>query len=295
MIRHRIAIATSDEFPELIDDDLRLAEPLARAGIAWAPAIWTDPGVDWRAFDAVVIRTTWDYFERLSAFKAWLERLEALPVKVLNPVSTMLVNADKTYLKDLAASGVKTIPTAWIDRGASASALRAALAALPWDEVVIKPSVSAGAYRTERTTAAALRADPTLAEEIVGDAHALIQPFMPEVLSAGEWSFLFFGDEFSHAVVKKPKAGDYRVQWTHGGRHEKAEPAAAVLAQATAAFKASKDLAGSGADRLYTRVDGIVRGGDFFVIEVELIEPYLFFEEDQAAPERFVGALAALL
>ena len=160
---------------------------------------------------------------------------------------------------------------------------------------MIKPSVSAGAFRTARLAKGSLAAMQTLAETIVQDSHALIQPFMAEVLTAGEWSFLFFGDEFSHAVVKQPKAGDFRVQFTHGGRHRKAEPAPEVLRQAVQVLRASRRAKGCGGDRLYTRVDGIVRGNDFLCIEVELIEPYLFFEEDDEAPQRFVDALDALL
>lgn len=295
MIRHRIALATSEKLADLHDDDLRLTAPLARAKIACDPAVWTDPTVDWRSFDAVVIRSVWDYFERFAEFKAWLLRLSEEGVRVFNPVPTILANGDKVYLRELAAAGAQVLPTRWIDRGSSSERVAEVLASLRWDEVVIKPSISAGAFRTARLKKNDLASMHALAATIAEDAHVMIQPFMPEVLAAGEWSFMFFGEEFSHAVVKLPKPGDFRVQFTHGGRHRQADPAADILKQAKAVFDMSRTLTGCSGDRLYTRVDGIVRGVDFLCIEVELIEPYLFLEEDIGAPMRFVAALAGLL
>jgi glutathione synthase/RimK-type ligase-like ATP-grasp enzyme len=290
-----VALATSAKLADLLEDDQRLAAPLGRAKMAWDPVVWTDEDVDWAGFDCVVIRSTWDYFEKFPAFLAWLKGLEEAHVRVFNPIPAMTANSDKVYLKELASLGARTVPTRWIDRGATADEVAAVVANLPKGDVVVKPSVSAGAYRTGRFKEGDVKGMQALAEMIAKEAHVLVQPFMPEILSQGEYSFLFFGDEFSHAVIKTPKPGDFRVQWTHGGRHKRVDPSPDLLRQATQIFQASRRLKGCGGDRLYTRVDGVVRGSELLCVEIELIEPYLFFEEDERAPARFVQALENLL
>ena len=127
-----------------------------------------------------------------------------------------------------------------------------------------------------------------LIREIIADSTAMIQPFAPEILAEGEWSLMFFGNGFSHAVKKQPKRGDFRVQFTHGGRHCRATPPTAVLIAATNVMRLLDERE---PPRLFTRVDGVVQDGAFKLIEVEMIEPFLFFAEDPAAPGRFAEAL----
>jgi glutathione synthase/RimK-type ligase-like ATP-grasp enzyme len=291
----RIAIATCDRYPELVPDD-RLAFPfLHAAGLAPEGAIWSDPAVRWREYEAVVLRTTWDYYQRIDEFRSWLARLERDGVRVLNPLAVVRANLDKVYLRDLEARGVATVPTFWMDRGDQRTAAEI-LSTAPWDdaaEVVVKPSVSAGAYRTKRTTLGALRRDDAFVAELLQDAHGLVQPFLPEFVEPGELSLLYFGDEFSHAVVKRPKAGDFRVQWTHGGSHRRTAVTPAVRGEAERVRAILDETVGAG--RLYTRIDGVVSQGRFLLVEVELVEPYLFLGEDPDAPERFALALVRAL
>ncbi len=285
----RVGIATSVDHPQLIDDDRLFLPYLAARGIATEPAIWNDPAVDWRRFDAVVIRSTWDYYERIAEFRLWLDGLIAAGVTVWNPVPTVLRNADKTYLRELEKMGVLTLPTVWIAPG-EAETIASVLKAVPWQDLVAKPSISAGAYRTVRCSKRELEANPGLIATIIADSHAMIQPFMQEIVDEGEWSFLFFGEELSHAVVKKPKPGDFRVQYTHGGKHVKAEPPEALAAAVAKVFALIPEP-----PRLFTRVDGIWTKGRFLCIEIEMIEPVLFLAEDKESPVRFAKALADLL
>ncbi len=276
----RVAFATCDLHPDgIADDDLAL-EPLSRRGIEVARARWSDARVDWSEFAAVIPRNTWDYTERFPAFQAWLR---ALPVPVWNPVPVLLWNARKTYLQELEARGVRGIPTARLAPGED---LGAAMDARGWADCVVKPVVSAGArgtFRVQRARAAELGARvAALGEDM------LLQPFVPEIVR-GEWSLIYFDGAFSHALLKRPKPGDFRVQEKHGGE---------ILAERAPAELVDHGLAvleAIGEPLLYARID-LVRGAEGpLLVEAELIEPELFLRVDPAAPERLAEALARRL
>jgi len=283
----RVALVTCGSLRELTDDDRPLLTELWTLGLEAEPAVWDDPSVDWRRYDAAVIRSAWDYHLSPAAFLAWLSRLEALGVAVWNPPAVLRANLDKSYLKELEAAGVGVVPTAWVDRGAGAD-LDEILAARGWDEAVVKPSVSAGAFRTSRVARGRPEGQAAL-EHVLAHSDAMIQPFLPEIASEGEWSFVFIGGEYSHAVLKTPRAGDFRVQQEHGGRTERREPPPGLLIQARDAA-----IAGPG-PWLYGRVDGVRRGGDLLVVELELIEPFLFLSYAPGAAKSFAAAIKARL
>lgn len=283
----RVALVTCGSIPELNDDDRPLLTELWSLGIEAEPAIWDDPAVAWESYDAAVIRSAWDYHLTPAAFLAWLARLEALGLPVWNPAAVVRANLDKSYLKELAAAGVRVAPTEWVEKGSRAD-LDELLAARGWDDAVVKPSVSAGAFRTSRVRRGREGGQAAL-DEALAHADAMIQPFLPEIESEGEWSFIFLGGEFSHAVLKSPRAGDFRVQKEHGGRAERREPPPGLLIQA-------RDAAVSGPRPwLYARVDGVRRGGELLVVELELIEPFLFLSYAPGAAKRFAEAIKARL
>jgi glutathione synthase/RimK-type ligase-like ATP-grasp enzyme len=244
--------------------------------------------VSWGSFEAVVLRSPWDYSRREREFRDWLDALEEAGARVLNPVPVVRENLDKTYLRALEARGVATPPSLWIARGDPRSG-RELLADVRWREIVVKPTFSAGAFRTRKTTTDALRSDDSPLREVLGDAGALVQPFLREVVEKGEWSFVWFGDRYSHAVLKRPKPGDFRVQFVHGGTHVEATAPPALMRQAAHAVS----LLGGGC--LYTRLDAVEIDGRLVVMEVERTEPYLFLGESPGAPQRFVDALVGLL
>ncbi len=285
---HRLALATSADHPAIQPDDAYLATSLERLGIQPIVCVWNDPTVDWPTFDAVLIRTIWDYFKHHAAFLEWLDRLDRLGVPTINDSALLRWNSDKRYLLELARHDVAIIPT----RLVCAAELPDVLAAMPAQQVVIKPTISGGAWQTLRGTAG----DAAFARAVTQlprDYDYLVQPFVPEVVSAGEWSLLYFAGEFSHAVIKRPAAGDYRVQGEHGGSAEPARPDDATLAAAERALAAVAAI-GHG-DHAYVRVDGVVSKGRFLIMELELIEPFLHLAGHPAAAERIAQDVAARL
>ncbi|MCC7206979.1 MAG: hypothetical protein IT323_06710 [Anaerolineae bacterium] len=284
----RIALATGHEFPQLTPDDGLLVDALAELGIAAVPAVWDDPAFDWASIEAVILRSTWDYHLRLPEFLAWIARLETLGVPLWNPPDTVRWNADKAYLRDLEKQGVRVPATAWIPAG-TAPNLAELLAARLWSEAVVKPAVSAGAFQTHRVARGQAAAfQPTLAH-ILETSGALVQEFLPEISTGGEWSFLFFGGEHSHTILKRPPAGDYRVQVHHGGSWEPCEPPADLLDQAR------RIMARMDGKALYGRVDTVAVNGTLVLVELELIEPYLFLGDAPGAAQRFAAAIARTL
>lgn len=277
-----IAFATDARHRELTLDDRLAADHLGARGIRVSPACWDDP-VEWQAFDAIVIRSCWDYHLRLEEFTAWLDRLDRLGCTVQNPTATLRWNSRKTYLETLRSAGLEVIPTLFLPRGSEAS-LGALMDRLAADELVLKPTVGASAYglwtasrgRDEQQG----RLDAMLAEHEV-----MAQPLIREVVTRGEWSLVYFGGQFSHAVNKRPRAGDIRVQEELGGVITPAEPPGALR------DAAGRILAWLEEDLLYARVDMVEVGGRGLLMELELVEPGLYFHADRGSPERFGDAL----
>jgi hypothetical protein len=237
----KIALLTCAELPRLTEDDRLLLEHLPGA----KPVRW---GGDLSRYDVAVLRSTWDYHLKAEAFARWARRQKNL----LNPAKVVLWNMDKSYLKDC---GVPIVPTVWVPK--------------EWKEVVLKPTVSASAWRTERLAGGGL----------------MIQPFLPEVQKNGEWSLIFLAGRFSHAVLKRPGRGDFRVQSEFGGSVEAASPSRSTLRAA------EKALAAVPGRCLYARVDGFLIKGRFLLSEIELIEPALFLKWGKNAARDFARAI----
>jgi len=239
------------------------------------PWPWTGPAPE--AFDLVVVRSPWDYHLKPGEWRAWLD---ALRLPCLNPVDILRWNSDKSYLLELEALGVPIVPTVLARIGMTLEeAMR------EWDDVVVKPVVSASAHRTWRTGRGA--EERFEAELAAGDL--LVQPFLPEVTEPGEWSLVFLAREFSHAVLKRPASGDFRSQEEHGARVERVEPPAFLLEAARFV------LAQVEGPLLYARVDGILRGEEFLLMELELVDPTLFLEHAAEASGRFAEAICRAL
>ncbi|MFB6251636.1 MAG: RimK family alpha-L-glutamate ligase [Halobellus sp.] len=282
-----VALATAAGLPSLIDDEDAFRTALDARGVTAEPVVWSDETVAWGEFDAVLVRTIWDYYRCEDAFDAWLDRLDRVPTSVWNPVRTLRWNSHKFYLRDLAEQGVPTLQTAFLERGADAS-LDELMADRGWDEVVVKPAMSAGAFETNRVSQADVDAAQAWFDEILARRDVLVQRFADEI-EAGEWSLIFFDGAYSHAVRKQPEAGEFRVQSEHGGRAAAESPRGGLIEQATDVVEAvTAELKRQ--VPLYARVDGIVRDGTFRLIEIELIEPRLFFRADDGAGGRLAEA-----
>jgi len=284
----RIALATYDRAPELAADDRLIPPALAAVGIEAVAAVWSDGRAPWETFDAVLIRSCWDYHLRSGEFRAWLDRLDAGRVPVWNSTALVRWNADKRYLLDLAARGVPSLPTIVIPPGA-ADRVAAAAAERGWTRFVLKPTVSASGYETHAFRFPLTSADHAAVERVSAAGAALLQPFADAIPALGELSFVFLDGRPSHAALKRAAAGEFRVQTEHGGSVEPIDADPLLAEQAAAALTALDEVP------LYARVDGVVIDGRFVLMELELIEPNLFLSLGRDAPARLATAVARRL
>ena len=258
----------------------RLGEALAPAGITVAPRTWTEhvDGEGLGGFPLVLPLIAWgyhlDHARWLAACSAWAAR--GLPLA--NPASVLAWNSDKAYLGRLAERGVPIAPTHWIDDPTDAD-VASAFDAFGAAEVIVKPRVSGGAFKTLR-----LKPGDRLTDPPVGSA--MIQPYLPTIASEGELSLLFFGGRFSHAVRKTPVEGEFRIQVQFGGRYRPETPPPQAMALAERALGAVEE------DLLYARVD-MVRDaeGRWLLMELELIEPDFYLGSDPASGAGFARAV----
>lgn len=264
-------------------DDRPLVDALRARGATVATPAWDDEDTDWASFDVVVPRATWDYHHRRDAFVAWAERVGAVTT-FLNPPSIVAWNTAKTYLRDLP---VPQPDTAWLER---AGDLRPLLAERGWRTAFLKPVVGATAEGTLRfaTDEAGLRAAEEHARTWLRGGAMLLQPFLPAVGSVGERSAVVVDGVVTHAVRKIPVPGDYRVQDDYGATDE-----ATTLAPDEAAL-VDAAMAAVPAPVVYARVDWLTDdAGRPRLIELELVEPCLFFRHGPGAAERLAAALCA--
>lgn len=284
----RVAFLTlHDPTGFVIDDDLAVL-PLARRGIRVETIPWDRPGVDWRQFALVVIRSTWDYQHEADRFLRVLEGIEHLGVRLENGSEIVRWNMRKTYLRELAARGIETVPTFWRE-GLGPGELVPLFEELRSAEAVIKPVMSGnaqGAWRLE--TARARELGPEI-EAYYSGRPLMLQPFERGIVEEGEFSMVYLNGAYSHSILKVPKRGDFRVQEEHGSEIVPIAPQPALLAAGDAA------IAAVGEKLLYARAD-FVRSGDVFrLMELELVEPALYLRTDSAAPDRFAEAVASLI
>lgn len=266
------------------DDELAIA-PLSERGWRVDLVSWRD-AVDWNRFDAVVVRSTWDYQSAPAAFAETLQRIDASRARLANELTLMRWNMSKTYLRDLEGEGVAIPRSLWAD-GIDAHDVARFFDELSADEIVVKPVVSANADDTYRVTKG--RA-PALADELARvfqRRDCIIQPFLRNVVAEGEHSVIFFNGEPSHTILKTPKPGDFRVQEEHGGLIRRIEPAKQLLASAVRALDCVAPAP------LYGRADFVRTESGYVLMELELIEPSLYLRMDASAPARFADALVA--
>ena len=295
MDRPRIAITTCSQRDDyVLDDDPVLARAFESVGCDAPILDWDDPAADWSGFDAVLIRSTWDYFERRAEFETWLERVDRESL-LLNPLEVVHANLDKRYLLDLERAGVPIVPTELIepveptephDTGERRTP-RAIAAARGWERVAIKPLL-AGAARGLLVADGDDPAIDTHAKALLGSGPALVQRFIPSVTERGELSVVLIEGEAACAVRKTPRPGDLRVQVEHGGIYELAEPSPVAIEVA------QRTLACFPGEPLYARIDLLDPDGERpLVIEAELVEPELFFRMTESCTARFVDAVLA--
>lgn len=245
--------------------------------------IWDDPQADWNKYDVALLKTPWDYHHKYEQFKEWLDQIELLGIHLLNNFTVVRWNMDKHYLAEIEAAGFNVIPSLFLDKGWGGDLLPL-FEQLQTNALIIKPCVSGGSKNT-----IAINKDNALEKEesvalLLKEGDYMAQPLMQEVQD-GEWSFIFFNGQYSHTIIKKPKNGDFRVQQIYGGTITPAQPQQLYIDDAAAYLQQfAKDV-------LYARVDGLMVDGQFMLMELELIEPFLYLSYGDGASERYGEAL----
>ncbi|WP_396594812.1 RimK family alpha-L-glutamate ligase [Brevundimonas sp. R86498] len=263
----------------------RLSDALAMANLSAVPTAWTDHIEDaarLAAFPLVLGVLTWGYYERhpdwLRATRLWAEA----GVQIANPATVLGWNSDKTYLRKLEATGIAIPPTLW-SAAVTQDQIDAAYDQFDTDTVIVKPTVSGGAWKTSR-----LSRGERLTDAPAG--HAMIQPFLPELVANGEMSLLFFGGWFSHAVLKRARPGDFRIQVQYGGQYEPVlDPPMEAIALA------EQVLAAIAEPLLYARIDMVETPGGWVLMEAELIEPDFYLSQAPDGGRLFAEAARARL
>lgn len=279
----RIALLSIEDLSNFVADDELLVEPLRSLGHDTEFVPW-QAAVDWRKYDGVVIRTTWDYQNHLPEFLRVLQKIEA-QTRLANPLEIVKWNVDKKiYLQDIEKRGGKIVPTIWSDSKIDSRQIQEWFDQLQTDQIVIKPTVDANAQHAFWLKRG--EEDPGELSKVFDKRSYMVQPFMRGIVEEGEFSLFYFNGAYSHTILKTPKSGDFRAQEEHGGIIQAIKPPA--------------DLSPTGEEilqhisptPLYARLDFVrTAAGEFAVMELELIEPSMSLRKADHAPQMFAEAI----
>lgn len=277
--------AGKDEYIEnvLLEDQL-IIEALEAKGLKVHRTNWDNPDFDWSSTEYVLFRAIWDYFDRFPEFSKWLKETSK-KTKMINPSEQIVWNMDKHYLKNLEDNGVNIVKTDFVEIGDNRS-LKQTIADTGWEHVILKPAVSGGARHTYKIKPGESDQHEAIFKILIKEEAMLLQPFQKNIMEKGEVSFMVFGGEYSHAVLKKAKAGDFRVQDDHGGTvHDyEASPEEIVFVQNV--------MAQCNTIPVYGRVDVTWDNDDkLALVELEIIEPELWFRESVHAAKMLANAV----
>ncbi len=281
----RCAYLTMEEIGNFVaDSDLSIA-PMAELGWEVEMLPWRRD-VDWNNYDLVYICTPWDYQHDVEAFLGVLEAIERSSARLVNSLDLVRWNLEKTYLRELEMRGADIVPSIFFDRF-DAHRVAACFSAHNTARIVVKPVVGANSDHIFVLT------EP-LPDDVVENLERtyerrpfFVQPFIDSVQSEGEYSLFFFGGDYSHAILKRPRPGDFRTQEEHGADILSIEAPPALIATARSVLGVVSP------QPAYVRAD-FVRdtGARFRLMELELIEPSLYFRTDPGSASRFAKALA---
>jgi glutathione synthase/RimK-type ligase-like ATP-grasp enzyme len=266
-----------------VADDNLVVEPLRSLDHEVEFVVWRH-AVDWRKYDGVVIRSTWDYQDHLPAFLRVLQKIETQS-RLANPLDILNWNSDKKiYLQDVEKRGGQIIPTIWGDSKIDDYLIQQWFDQFNTDELVIKPTVGANAQNASRLKRNTV--DVNKLNQTFDQRSYMVQPFMPGIVEEGEFSLFYFNGDYSHTILKTPKVGDFRVQEEHGGEIKPFEPSAELLKTGEKIVQCISPTP------LYARVDFVrTETGEFAVVELELIEPSMYLRMAEHAPRMFAEAI----
>lgn len=279
-----IAFLSTDNLDDFFVYDELLIPYFEDMGCSVETISWHKKNVNWDQYNYVIVRSTWDYQQHPDTFLNTLRAIDESSASLLNPLALIKWNIEKQYLKDLAIAGLPIVDTKWGECLVEQD-IHDAFARFNTEEVVIKPTLSANADDTFRVSSSNLTVVmPSLLTTFAARRY-MIQPFLPSVVEEGEFSLFYFGGEYSHAILKVPQQGDFRVQEEHGGQ------LLPVDASKEQQHIAERALGAMPTSALYARVDLVHQHNEWAIMELELIEPSLYFNLDPASPARFVQAL----
>lgn len=265
-------------------DDEHAIQPLERLGWDVSTVSWRQTEVPWRYYDAVVIRSTWDYWDDVPSFLNALEQIDG-ETRLANPMDLVRWNLSKTYMRELESAGIQIVPTTWPD-SVDVTGFGQFFERLDSEELVIKPVIGANGDDAYRVSAGDSMDRLQQICARFTDKNAMVQRFMPHILQEGEYSLFYFNGDFSHAIRKVPAASEFRSQEEHGAEILSVTPDEMLLLRGQLALEALLTTP------LYARIDFVrSENGDYSVMEQELIEPSLYLRMDPEAPGRFAHAI----
>lgn len=271
----KIAIATYIEtgrYPSSVpNEDEMLLNLFTSKNHKAALKVWDDDSVNWSEYDVIIIKSTWDYFVgKINKFYNWLSHIKSIKVPCLNHPDIIKWNADKHYLLDIEAKGLPIVPSYFIEKGELFD-FDFAFQKFNSEEIVVKPCISGGAMNTLRLNKNNVQHHLSELNNWLKDQAFIVQPLKREILTEGEWSFVYFNGKFSHHLLKTGKEGEFRIQHFFGGS------IASPKFNDELINAADKYIEHFAQNTLYARVDGVWSNNKFELMELELIEPYLFF------------------
>ena len=278
MIMKQCAILNMTGFDEFAVYDKMLDKPMADCGWQTTHLPWNTPGVNWTEFDAVIIRSTWDYQDNANAFMKVLETIEKSGTALLNSLAIAQWNINKNYLKEVEAKGAKVIPTLWLEQF-DFSLVEGYYDHFNTQQIVIKPTISANSDNTFWLKKESFESEKALLNRSIKGRQLMVQPFIPAIVEEGEYSLFYFAGQYSHCILKTPKKGDFRVQEEHGGLLRSIDPDEELLTAAKKALRTIPEKV------LYARID-LVK------FQEQFIEPSLYFNLDKNAASNFSKAFA---
>ncbi|HCR49946.1 MAG TPA: hypothetical protein DIW24_09970 [Bacteroidetes bacterium] len=284
----RCAFLSIEDLSKYVCDDELVIQYLQEHDWEIETIPWRKREVNWFAFDLVVVRSTWDYQSAPKAFFATLKEIEKTGVPLLNSLALVEWNLEKTYLQDIENAGIDIVPTIWGNSSLEEAQLLQAFSVFNTAELILKPIISANADHTYRLAVEDVKPLYPVLAEAYRNRPFMIQPFIPQILEEGEFSLFFFGGKYSHAILKKPQSGDFRVQEEHGGHISACDPPQELLEQSIHLMSQLPELP------FQARVDWVRQSPEknqFMVMELELIEPSLYF---RFAPQAVVNYKTAL-
>jgi glutathione synthase/RimK-type ligase-like ATP-grasp enzyme len=282
------AILSMDNLDNFEVYDDRLITPMHQAGWQLERISWRQPQVDWNRYEAVIIRSPWDYQQDADKFLRVLAEIEASKARLFNSLDVVKWNINKRYLQQLQQQGVIIVPSQFGDT-LTEDILASAFDGFVTDQLVIKPTISANADNTFWLKRENFTHEISALLSIFKQQEYIIQPFVPAVIEEGEYSLFYFNGQYSHAILKTPKADDFRVQEEHGGQLTSISPEPALLAAAEKTLQHLPEIP------LYARLDYVRFNQQFCLMEAELIEPSLYFNMDEQSPMRFTQAFVDVM